>query len=118
MKFAKFHSIDHDRDFYLNPNYVCLLTPYKDDGGTTITSHYGEFHVDIDIDIVAPSFEFMVKFTNLANDKVFYINPSYVAEIIPYDGKTKILSHQGEFTIGMPIDEVAVYLNEGLSKTS
>ena len=117
MKFSKFTSIEKEKEFYLNPTYVVVVLPYNEEGGTTIVSHYGEFHVDASIEEVVTCFDGLVKFTSLSNDKVFYINPTYVAEIVPSkDGRATIISHQGEFTVGMSIDEASAYLNEGLEK--
>jgi hypothetical protein len=117
MEFTKLTSIDKKKDFYLNPNYICLVTPYNEDGGTVITSIHGEFHVEHDVDHVGACVDFLVKFSNSSNGKVFYINPSFVVEVVPgEDGITRIITHVGEFSVGLGMDETAAYLNEGLSK--
>jgi hypothetical protein len=119
MKFEKFKILTGETEFFINPTYVCLLRPATEEGGTTIVTHHGEYHVDEDIEKVGPKFDFLVRFTNLKSDKVFYVNPSFVAEIVSKDeSQSTIITHHGEYTIGMGLDDVAGYLDEGLAKLS
>ena len=116
MKFAKFTTID-DKEFYVNPTYVVVIMPQEET--TVIVAHYGQFRVKHPLEEVVSCFEGFVQFTNFSNDKEFYINPTYVAEIVSNsEDNTTIISHQGEFTVGMSIDETSAYLNEGLEKLS